>query len=106
MSVSEQPEKRGAILNMRALVVVHDLIMVALAWTLARLAAVWLLDGNGIQWQQLALEVNLILILQGFLHWRAATSSSSPCRRPPTSRCSASSRSARRAASSSARCRH
>lgn len=71
MTVSEQPEKRGAFLNLRALVVAHDLIMVVAAWILARLASVWLLGSSAMDWQQLAIEANLIIVLQGFLHWRA-----------------------------------
>jgi len=71
MSVTEQPEKRGAMLNLRVLVVVHDLVMVGAAWLLARLATFWLLGGSVTPWQQLIIEVNLILVLQGFLHWRA-----------------------------------
>ncbi|WP_376689997.1 polysaccharide biosynthesis protein [Wenzhouxiangella sp. EGI_FJ10409] len=71
MTVTEQPEKRGAILNLRALVVAHDLIMVAAAWLLARLASVWLLGSAAMDWRQVAIEANLIIVLQGFLHWRA-----------------------------------
>ena len=71
MIVTEQPEKRGAFLNLRALVVAHDLIMVAAAWMLARLASVWLLGSSDMDWRQVAIEANLIIILQGFLHWRA-----------------------------------
>ena len=71
MIVTEQPEKRGAFLNLRALVVAHDLIMVAVAWMLARLASVWLLGSSDMDWRQVAIEANLIIILQGFLHWRA-----------------------------------
>jgi FlaA1/EpsC-like NDP-sugar epimerase len=70
MSVTEQPEKRGAFLNMRALVVVHDLVMVAAAWLLARLASLWLLGAASLDWPQVAIEVTLIIVLQGFLHWR------------------------------------
>ena len=69
--MSEQPEKRGVFLNLRALVVAHDLIMVAVAWLLARLASMWLLGSPSLDWQQLVIEVNLIIFLQGFLHWRA-----------------------------------
>lgn len=69
--MTEQPENYGDLLNKRALVMAHDLFMVAAAWLIARLASVWLL-GTGIPpWQQLAVEVNLILLVQGFLHWRA-----------------------------------
>lgn len=71
MTVTEQPEKRGAFLNLRALVVAHDLIMVAAAWLLARLASVWLLGSAAMDWRQVAIEANLIIVLQGFLHWRA-----------------------------------
>ncbi|MDZ7789506.1 MAG: nucleoside-diphosphate sugar epimerase/dehydratase [Xanthomonadales bacterium] len=71
MTVTEQPEKRGAFLNLRALVVAHDLIMVAAAWMLARLVSVWLLGSSAMDWRQVAIEANLIIVLQGFLHWRA-----------------------------------
>ena len=64
-------EKRPTLLNLRSVVVVHDLIMVAAAWTLARLATAWLVGTGGLQWGQLALELNFILLAQGFLHWRA-----------------------------------
>jgi len=71
MTVTEQPEKRGAFLNLRALVIAHDLIMVAVAWLLARLVSVWLLGSPSLDWRQVIIEVNLIILLQGFLHWRA-----------------------------------
>jgi len=71
MTVTEQPEKRGAFLNLRALVVAHDLIMVAAAWLLARMASLWLLGSPALDWQNIVIEANLILVLQGFLHWRA-----------------------------------
>ncbi len=64
-------EKRNSLLNLRAVVVVHDLVMIGLAWLAARAATAWLIDARGPDWQQIALEANLILILQGFLHWRA-----------------------------------
>ncbi len=63
--------KRKSVFNLRALVVVHDLLMISAAWVLARTATGWLIDAGGPAWQQIALEVNLILILQGFLQWRA-----------------------------------
>ncbi|TVS13039.1 MAG: polysaccharide biosynthesis protein [Wenzhouxiangella sp.] len=63
--------KRNALLNLRAVVVVHDLVMVAAAWTLARLATAWLVGEGGVDWRQLGLELNLILLLQGFLQWRS-----------------------------------
>ena len=63
--------KRAALLNLRAVVVTHDLLMIAAAWTLARMSTSWLVGASGVSWKYIALEVNLILILQGFLHWRA-----------------------------------
>jgi FlaA1/EpsC-like NDP-sugar epimerase len=69
--VTELPEKRGAFLNLRALVVVHDLLMVAAAWLVARLASIWLLGSPATDWPRFAIEVTLIVLLQGFLHWRA-----------------------------------
>lgn len=69
--MTDQLEKRGTVLNLRALVIAHDLIMIAVAWLVARLATFWLLESGNIDLKQLAIEVNLILILQGFLHWRA-----------------------------------
>lgn len=50
---------------------VHDLVMIAVAWCAARLGTLWLLGEDSIGWQQLALEVNLVLLAQGFLQWRA-----------------------------------
>jgi FlaA1/EpsC-like NDP-sugar epimerase len=64
-------EKRAAVLNLRSVVVVHDLIMIATAWTLARVATAWLAGSGEVAWSQLALELNFILLAQGFLHWRA-----------------------------------
>ncbi len=64
-------EKRPALLNLRSVVVVHDLVMVAAAWTLARMSTAWLVGAEGLQWGQLALELNFILLGQGFLQWRA-----------------------------------
>lgn len=69
--MTEQAEKRGSFLNLRALVVAHDLVMVVAAWLLARLASLWLLGSPSMDWQQVVIEANLIIILQGFLHWRA-----------------------------------
>lgn len=63
--------KRNALFNLRAVVVVHDLVMVGAAWTLARLATAWLIGEGGVDWKQLGLELNLILLLQGFLQWRS-----------------------------------
>ena len=62
--------KRFAWFNLRALVVLHDLLMVAAAWTLARLSTFWLVGEGSVAWQQLGVEINLILILQGFMQWR------------------------------------
>lgn len=64
-------EKRAAILNLRSVVIVHDLVMVAAAWILGRLATSWLAGTGQVPWQQLALELNFILLAQAFLHWRA-----------------------------------
>ena len=69
--MNDQHEQRVAYLNLRTLVVVHDLVMIAAAWLVARLATLWLLGETGIDWRQLAVEVNLVLIIQGFLQWRA-----------------------------------
>src|SRR5699024_11179714 len=51
--------------------VFHDLVMVAAAWLLARLASAWLLGDMAMDWRQVAIEANLAIVLQGFLHWRA-----------------------------------
>lgn len=64
-------ERRAAIFNLRSVVVVHDLFMVSAAWVLGRLATSWLAGTGQVAWQQLALELNFILLAQGFLHWRA-----------------------------------
>ncbi|MEN1727827.1 MAG: nucleoside-diphosphate sugar epimerase/dehydratase [Pseudomonadota bacterium] len=63
--------RRPAILNLRALVVIHDLIMIVTAWCTARLGTLWLLGESAIGWPQLALEITLVLLVQGFLQWRA-----------------------------------
>jgi len=59
------------LLNLRALAIVHDLFMIVAAWVSARIGTLWLLGESSIGWQQIAVEVNLILIIQGFLQWRA-----------------------------------
>ncbi len=64
-------ERRATIFNLRSVVVVHDLFMVSAAWVLGRLATSWLAGNGQVAWQQLALELNFILLAQGFLHWRA-----------------------------------
>lgn len=69
--MTDRVGRRAALFNLRALVIVHDLIMIVLAWSAARLGTLWLLGEASIGWQQLAIEVNLILLLQGFLQWRA-----------------------------------
>jgi len=63
--------RRPAIFNLRVLVVLHDLLMIVIAWYAARLGTLWLLGESVIGWQQLAIEVNLVLLIQGFLQWRA-----------------------------------
>ncbi len=69
--MAEQVGRRAVLLNLRALAIVHDLFMIVAAWITARAGTLWLLGESGISWQQLAVEVNLILIIQGFLQWRA-----------------------------------
>jgi len=63
--------RRPAIFNLRVLVVLHDLLMIVVAWCAARHGTLWLLGESAIGWQQLAVEVNLVLLIQGFLQWRA-----------------------------------
>ena len=55
----------------RWFVVLHDLAMLALAWTATRVLASVAIGDPTISWQQLAVEINLILIIQGLLQWRA-----------------------------------
>jgi FlaA1/EpsC-like NDP-sugar epimerase len=69
--MTDRVERRAALLNLRALVIVHDLFMIVVAWVAARMATLWLLGETALGWQQIAIEVNLILIIQGFLQWRA-----------------------------------
>jgi FlaA1/EpsC-like NDP-sugar epimerase len=69
--MTDRVERRAALLNLRALVIVHDLFMIVAAWVAARMATLWLLGETALGWQQIAIEVNLILIIQGFLQWRA-----------------------------------
>ncbi len=68
--MNDQLEQRISFLNLRTLVVVHDLVMIGVAWLAARMATLWLLGDAAIDWRQLAIEINLVLIIQGFLHWR------------------------------------
>ncbi|MGY6631851.1 MAG: polysaccharide biosynthesis protein [Wenzhouxiangella sp.] len=67
----DQVERRAPLLNLRLLVIVHDLFMVVAAWVVVRMATGWLAGTAMIGWQQLAIEINLILLAQGFLQWRA-----------------------------------
>lgn len=69
--MTDQLGRRGALLNLRVMVILHDLVMIVAAWLTARLGTLWLLGESAISWQQIAIEVNLILIVQGFLQWRA-----------------------------------
>lgn len=69
--MNDQSRTRGAVLNLRALVITHDLVMIAAAWLLARLTTLWLLGEGSLDWKQLAVEINLVLVCQGFLQWRA-----------------------------------
>ncbi len=69
--MTDRVERRTALLNLRGLAIAHDLAMIALAWVAARLGTLWLLGEASISWQQLAVEVNLVLMVQGFLQWRA-----------------------------------
>jgi len=69
--VTQRIGRRPAIFNLRVLVVLFDLLMIAAAWSGARLGTLWLLGESAIGWQQLAIEVNLVLLIQGFLQWRA-----------------------------------
>lgn len=64
-------ESRSTILHLRSVVVAHDLLMVGGAWVLARLATAWLVGSGQLAWEQVALELSFILLVQGFLHWRA-----------------------------------
>lgn len=64
-------EKPATSLNRRALVIAHDFSVLVVAWLGARLLSIWLISDQPVSWPQLAVEVNLILIIQGFLQWRA-----------------------------------
>ena len=61
----------GMGLNRRVWVIVHDFLVLVLAWVGARYLSTSLTGGSDFSWTQLAVEVNLILIIQGFLQWRA-----------------------------------
>ncbi len=67
----DQVERRAPLLNLRLLVILHDLFMVVAAWVSVRMATGWLAGTPMIGWQQIAIEINLILLAQGFLQWRA-----------------------------------
>ncbi len=64
-------EASSAGINRRALVIAHDFFVLVVAWLGARWLGNWVVGDAAISWQQLAVEVNLILIIQGFLQWRA-----------------------------------
>ncbi len=61
----------GMGLNRRVWVIAHDFLVLVAAWVTARYLSASLIGGADFSWQQLAVEVNLILIIQGFLQWRA-----------------------------------
>ena len=67
----DQVERRTPLMNLRLLVILHDLLMIVSAWLAVRVLTSWLVDYSLVSWQQLAIEVNLILIAQGLLQWRA-----------------------------------
>ncbi|MEE4330870.1 MAG: nucleoside-diphosphate sugar epimerase/dehydratase [Wenzhouxiangella sp.] len=69
--MTDRIERRPMVLNLRVLVILHDVCMIIAAWTAARLGTLWLLGESPLGWQQLAIELNLVLIVQGFLQWRA-----------------------------------
>ncbi len=58
-------------INLRVLVIVFDLLMVAAAWLAARYIAALLLGPASLGLKQVLLEINLVLMAQGFLQWRA-----------------------------------
>ena len=64
-------DKPVSSLNMRFIVIAHDFAVLVAAWLGARFLGNWVVDDPTISWPQLAVEVNLILIIQGFLQWRA-----------------------------------
>lgn len=57
--------------NLRFMVIAHDFAVLVAAWLGARFLANWVIGGATTSWPQLAVEINLILIIQGFLQWRA-----------------------------------
>jgi FlaA1/EpsC-like NDP-sugar epimerase len=69
--MTDRIERRAMVLNLRVLVILHDVGMILAAWAAARLGTLWLLGEPALSWQQLAIELNLVLIVQGFLQWRA-----------------------------------
>lgn len=56
--------------NLRTLVIAHDLVMVVLAWLGARVFAGWLLGLEPPEFGVVLLEIHLILFAQGFIQWR------------------------------------
>ncbi len=64
-------EKPAASFDRRIFVIAHDFFVLVVAWLGARFLANWLIDDPTLTWPQLAVEINLILIIQGFLQWRA-----------------------------------
>lgn len=64
------PDKRGGTLNLRAMVVLHDLFMVAVAWQIARLISSNLVQVPAFGWAAVTTSTILIVLLQGVVHWR------------------------------------
>jgi FlaA1/EpsC-like NDP-sugar epimerase len=56
--------------NLRVLVVIHDLVVAAIAWMLARWAAASLFDASWPAPLALAAEGILLMSIQGFVYWR------------------------------------
>jgi FlaA1/EpsC-like NDP-sugar epimerase len=56
--------------NLRVLVVIHDLLVAALAWMLARWAAAGLFEAGWPGPLALAVEGLLLMSIQGFVYWR------------------------------------
>lgn len=64
------PDKQGGAVNLRALVVMHDLFMVAAAWLVALFVSRSIIAASATDWPALVTSASLIILLQGLVHWR------------------------------------
>jgi len=61
--MTDRVERKSPFLNLRVLVVAHDLVMITMAW---------LIGEPTVAGKQLFVEIQLVLLAQAFLQWRAS----------------------------------